>query len=56
MTLQDVVIVGAARTPMGSFRSQLAAVTAPQLGTAAIKAVLERSAVPTNAVQEVPYS
>ena len=45
--------MGAARTPIGSFRSQLASVTAPELGSAAIKAALERSGVKADAVQEV---
>lgn len=50
---KDVVILGAARTPIGSFQSQLGTVTAPELGSAAIKAALERSGVKPDAVQEV---
>ena len=42
---QDVVIVGAARTPIGSFQGALAALKAPQLGAVAIKAALERAGV-----------
>lgn len=38
-----VVIVGAARTPMGAFQGELASIGAPQLGAVAIKAAVERS-------------
>lgn len=51
--LNEVVIVGAARTPMGSFCSQLASVPAPRLAAIAIKAALERAGVPKEEVQEV---
>ncbi|VDM69754.1 unnamed protein product [Strongylus vulgaris] len=53
MLVQDVFIIGAARTPIGSFRSQLAAVSAPELGSIAIKAAVERSGVNLDNVQEV---
>ncbi|MBK8595412.1 MAG: acetyl-CoA C-acetyltransferase [Holophagales bacterium] len=53
MTPREVVIVGAARTPIGSFLGTLAAVTAPRLGAIAIKAVLERAGVEPSAVDEV---
>ncbi|CAN5775411.1 thiolase family protein [soil metagenome] len=43
--MRDVVIVGAARTPIGSFLGSLASVTAPKLGATAIKAALERAGV-----------
>jgi acetyl-CoA C-acetyltransferase len=43
--MRDVVIVGAARTPIGSFLGALAAVPAPKLGATAIKAALERAGV-----------
>jgi len=51
--LKDVVIVSAARTPMGSFRSSLASLRAPELGAAAIKATLERGGVDPHCVEEV---
>lgn len=41
--LQEVVIVSAVRTPIGSFRSSLASVPAPKLGSIAIKAAVERA-------------
>ncbi|CAB3411436.1 unnamed protein product [Caenorhabditis bovis] len=50
---KDVFIVGAARTPIGSFRSALATKTAPELGAIAIKGALEQASVKPNAVQEV---
>ena len=43
--MRDVVIVGAARTPIGSFLGSLASVQAPKLGATAIKAALERAGV-----------
>ncbi|HYO70965.1 MAG TPA: acetyl-CoA C-acetyltransferase [Archangium sp.] len=42
---REVVIVGAARTPIGAFQGALSKLTAPQLGAIAIKAALERSGV-----------
>lgn len=51
--LHDVVIISAARTPMGSFRSSLAALRAPQLGAIAIKAAVERAGIDPKAVNEV---
>jgi acetyl-CoA C-acetyltransferase len=50
---RDVVIVGAARTPIGSFLGSLAAVTAPRLGAIAIRAALERAGVAPGDVSEV---
>jgi acetyl-CoA C-acetyltransferase len=43
--MRDVVIVGAARTAIGSFLGSLAPVTATKLGATAIKAALERAGV-----------
>jgi acetyl-CoA C-acetyltransferase len=51
--MRDVVIVGAARTPIGSFLGALASVPAPKLGATAIKAALERAGVPPDSVQLV---
>jgi acetyl-CoA C-acetyltransferase len=53
MAGREVVIVGAARTPIGAFLGSLAAVPAPRLGAAAIRAALERAGVPAAAVDEV---
>ena len=48
-----IVIVGAARTPMGGFQGELAEAKATELGATAIKAALERANVPAFAVDEV---
>ncbi|MFH1086106.1 MAG: acetyl-CoA C-acyltransferase, partial [Chloroflexota bacterium] len=50
---EDIVIVGAARTAIGRFQGGLRALTAPQLGAAAIRAALERAGVEPSAVDEV---
>ncbi|KAH3729720.1 acetyl-CoA acetyltransferase B, mitochondrial-like [Dreissena polymorpha] len=51
--LNEVVIASAVRTPVGSFQGSLSALTAPQLGSVAIKAAVERAGIPGDAVQEV---
>ena len=51
--MTDVVIVGAARTPIGAFSGTLANTPAHDLGTVAIKAALERAGVEGDAVDEV---
>jgi acetyl-CoA C-acetyltransferase len=50
---REVVIVGAARTPIGSFLGSLAAVPAPRLGAVAIRAALQRAGVDPSQVDEV---
>ena len=50
-----VVIVGAARTPMGSFQGDFAALAAHDLGAAAIQAAVARAAVAPDAVDEVLF-
>src|SRR5580658_8870029 len=52
-TLPPVYIVGATRTPIGSFLGALANVPAPRLGAVAIKAALERAGVAPDLVGEV---
>ena len=51
--MREVVIIGAARTPIGSFGGALASVAAPRLGAVAIQAALERSGVKPEQVDEV---
>lgn len=51
--MQNAVIVGAARTAIGSFNGALAQIPAPRLGATAIKAALERAGVAPAAVDEV---
>lgn len=50
---QDIVIVGAARTPVGTFNGALASLSAHKLGEIAIKALLERTKVAGADVSEV---
>ena len=50
-----VVIVGAARTPMGSFQGDFSALAAHDLGGAAIRAALQRSGVAPELVTEVLF-
>ncbi len=46
MTATDpVVIVGAARTPMGGLQGDFAALSAPELGSVAIAAAVQRAGV-----------
>jgi acetyl-CoA C-acetyltransferase len=51
--LPPVYIVSAVRTPIGTFLGSLADLTAPKLGSAAIKAALERAKVSPDRVDEV---
>ncbi len=50
-----VVIVGAARTPIGALQGDFADLAAPDLGAAAIRAAVERSGVAPEAVEEVIF-
>jgi acetyl-CoA C-acetyltransferase len=49
----DIVIVSAARTPVGSFNGALASLTAAQLGTVALKAAIERAKLEPGQIDEV---
>jgi acetyl-CoA C-acetyltransferase len=51
--MSNVVIVGAARTPVGSFLGPLSGIPAHELGAIAIAAALERAGVAPDAVDEV---
>ncbi len=53
MALPEVVIVSAARTPIGSFLGSLAALPAPRLGAVAIKEALARAKVDPAHVDQV---
>ncbi|MGH8747248.1 MAG: acetyl-CoA C-acetyltransferase, partial [Burkholderiales bacterium] len=48
-----IVIVSAARTPMGSFQGELKGFAAPELGAAAIRAAVERAKLKPEQVEEV---
>src|SRR3990170_4186705 len=53
MTNDPIVIVSAARTPMGGFQGSLSGFAAAELGAAAIRAAVERAKLPPEEVQEV---
>ncbi len=53
MAHDPIVIVAAARTPMGGFQGELKDFAAPELGAAAIRAAVERAKVKPEDVQEV---
>ncbi|MCB1043737.1 MAG: acetyl-CoA C-acetyltransferase [Acidobacteria bacterium] len=50
---REVVIVGAARTPIGKFQGAFSPLTAVQLGTVAAKAAMERAGVAPDQIEEV---
>ncbi|MCC2676440.1 MAG: Acetyl-CoA C-acetyltransferase-like protein [Ramlibacter sp.] len=52
---ESIVIVGAARTPMGGFQGDFSGLAAHDLGGAAIKAAVERAGIPSDAVGEVLF-
>jgi acetyl-CoA C-acetyltransferase len=51
--MKEIVILGGARTPIGSFLGALASFSAPRLGSVAIKCALENSGVKPEQVQQV---
>jgi len=51
----SIVIVGAARTPMGAFQGDFAPLAAHDLGGAAIRAAVERAGIPADAVGELLF-
>lgn len=51
--MNEVVIVGAARTAIGSFAGALSSIPAPTLGGTAIKAALQRAGIDADQVDEV---
>ncbi|TAK45312.1 MAG: acetyl-CoA C-acyltransferase [Betaproteobacteria bacterium] len=53
MSNDPIVIVAAARTPMGGFQGELRGFAAPELGAAAIRAAIERAKLKAEEVQEV---
>jgi len=48
-----IVIVGAKRTPIGSFQGQFATVSADELGAAAIKGAIEQAGLQPDAIDDV---
>ena len=53
MLNDPIVIVSAARTPMGAFQGELKGFAAPELGAAAIRAAVERAKIKPEQVDEV---
>jgi acetyl-CoA C-acetyltransferase len=53
MNEDPIVIVGGARTPMGGFQGDLSDVSAPDLGSTAIKGALSRSGIAPDSIDEV---
>ena len=53
MPTDPIMIVSAARTPMGGFQGELKSFSAPELGAAAIRAAVERAKLNPEDVQEV---
>lgn len=53
--MQDVVIVAATRTAIGTFQGALAGVDAPELGAAVIRDLLERTGLAPSEVNEVIF-
>jgi acetyl-CoA C-acetyltransferase len=51
--MKDIVILGGARTPIGSFLGTLSSLPAPRLGAVAIKCALENSGVAADQIQQV---
>ena len=53
MQEDPIVIVGAARTPMGGFQGSLASMSAPELGGYAIQAAIERAGIYPEDVEDL---
>ncbi|MDO2448551.1 MULTISPECIES: acetyl-CoA C-acetyltransferase [Enterobacter] len=53
--MKEVMIVGATRTPIGSFRGSLAPLSAAELGAVAVRRLLEKSGFPAETVDEVIF-
>ena len=51
--MKDVVILSAARTPVGSFLGKLSTLSAPALGSVAIRAAIERAGIAPGDVEHV---
>src|SRR4051794_21937141 len=51
--MKDIVILGGARTPIGSFQGTLSSMAAPKLGSIAIRCALENSGVSADQIEQV---
>ena len=50
---QDIVIVSAKRTPVGSFQGCLSSISAPELGSIVIKSIIDETGIETDIIDEV---
>ena len=55
LTQDPIVIVGAARTPMGAFQGDFASLAAHDLGAVAIRAAVERAGISPDVVNDVIF-
>ncbi|CAG9562596.1 unnamed protein product [Danaus chrysippus] len=53
VSLNEVVIASAVRTPIGSFRGSLSSLSATELGAVAVKGAIERAGIPKEEIKEV---
>src|SRR5207244_3697571 len=51
--MKEIVILGGARTPIGSFLGTLSGISAPKLGSIAIRCALENSGVQAEQIEQV---
>jgi acetyl-CoA C-acetyltransferase len=51
--MNDVFILSASRTPVGSFLGSLSSLSAPELGSRVIKAALEKAEIPPHRIEQV---
>src|SRR5262245_39089342 len=52
-SMKEIVILGAARTPIGSFLGTLSSLPAPKLGSVAIKCAIEQSRLQPGQIEQV---
>jgi acetyl-CoA C-acetyltransferase len=52
---KNIYVIGAARTPVGSFQGSLSSLSAPELGANAIKASIEQAAIEKSEISEVIF-
>ncbi|MEO6259000.1 MAG: acetyl-CoA C-acetyltransferase, partial [Thermoanaerobaculia bacterium] len=50
--MKDIVILGGARTPIGSFLGSLSSLSAPKLGSIAIRCALSNAGVEAELIEQ----
>lgn len=53
MNQDPIVITGYARTPIGGFQGELTGSTAPELGSAAVRAAVERAGIAPGDIDQI---